>query len=125
MATAGVSQTGKLPLYNMIGKGMGSDAIKILLNGEMTLKIERRHKMMCFCCKGRTIDALTKFVVDLGQCVLIVKDVPAQVCEQCGEASFDNETMQQLGKIANTVRNSGLMEVAIVQYAQSAAKLPT
>lgn len=44
--------------------------------------------MKCFYCKGETKETTTKFIVDLGQCVVIVKNVPARVCQQCGEASY-------------------------------------
>ena len=69
----------------------------------------------------KTRDKTTKFIVDLGSCVVIVKNVPAQVCQQCGEASFDNETAKQLEKIVNTVRNSIMSEVAIVEYSRAVA----
>ncbi len=77
--------------------------------------------MNCFYCKGQTVEALTKFVVDLGQCVLIVKDVPARVCRQCGEASYSSEVAQQLERIAAEVRGGIMSEVAIVEYSKSVA----
>lgn len=77
--------------------------------------------MTCFFCKGHTVESKTKFIVDLGTCVVIVKNVPAQVCQQCGEASFDNETAKQLEKIVNTVRDSIMSEVAIVEYSRAVA----
>ncbi len=77
--------------------------------------------MTCFICKGHTVESKTKFIVDLGSCVVIVKNVPAQVCQQCGEASFDNETAKQLEKIVNTVRDSIMSEVAIVEYSRAVA----
>ena len=77
--------------------------------------------MTCFFCKGHTVESKTKFIVDLGSCVVIVKNVPAQVCQQCGEASFDNETAKQLEKIVNTVRDSIMSEVAIVEYSWAVA----
>ena len=77
--------------------------------------------MTCFFCKGHTVESKTKFIVDLGSCVVIVKNVPAQVCQQCGEASFDNETAKQLEKIVNAVRDSIMSEVAIVEYSRAVA----
>lgn len=77
--------------------------------------------MKCFYCKGETVEALTKFVVDLGQCVLIVKDVPTHVCPQCGEASYSDEVAQRLEAIAGAVKESIMSEVAIVEYSQSVA----
>ncbi len=77
--------------------------------------------MNCFYCKGRTIETTTKFIVDLGNCVVIVKNVPARVCQQCGEASFSDDVAKQLEKIVDAVRNGIMSEVAIVEYSQAVA----
>ena len=77
--------------------------------------------MKCFFCKGTLEENTTKFIVDLGECVVIVKNVPAMVCKQCGEKSFDDETMEQLEKIVDAVRNSLVREVAIVEYTDKVA----
>ncbi|MDE6881004.1 MAG: type II toxin-antitoxin system MqsA family antitoxin [Oscillospiraceae bacterium] len=77
--------------------------------------------MTCFFCKGQTVETTTKFIVDLGQCVVIVKNVPARVCQQCGEASFSDEVAQQLEKIVGAVKASMMSEVAIIEYSRSVA----
>ena len=77
--------------------------------------------MTCFFCKGQTVETTTKFIVDLGRCVVIVKNVPARVCQQCGEASFSNEVAQQLEKIVEAVKHSIMSEVAIVEYSRAVA----
>ena len=75
--------------------------------------------MTCFFCKGQTVETTTKFIVDLGQCVVIVKNVPARVCQQCGEASFSDEVAQQLEKIVGAVKASMMSEVAIFVYSRN------
>lgn len=77
--------------------------------------------MKCFFCKGETVETTTKFIVDLGRCVVIVKNVPAMVCQQCGEASFSNEVAQQLEKIVEAVKHSIMSEVAIIEYSRDVA----
>lgn len=77
--------------------------------------------MKCFFCKGDMERTTTKFIVDLGECVVIVKNVPAMVCKQCGEKSFDDETMERLEEIVDSVRNSLVREVAIVEYTDKVA----
>lgn len=77
--------------------------------------------MKCFYCKGETKETTTKFIVDLGRCVVIVKNVPARVCQQCGEASYSNEVAQQLEKIVEAVKHSIMSEVAIVEYSRDVA----
>lgn len=76
--------------------------------------------MSCFFCKGKTVEKITKFIVDLGPCVVIVKNVPALVCQQCGEVSYSNEVAQKLEKIVDTVKQSIMSEVAIIDYLQAA-----
>ena len=77
--------------------------------------------MTCFFCKGQTIDTTTKFIGDLGQCVVIVKNVPARVCQQCGESSFSDEVAQQLERIVEAVKHSIMSEVAIIEYSRNVA----
>lgn len=77
--------------------------------------------MSCFYCKGQTIEQMTKFIVDLGRCVVIVKNVPGQVCQQCGETSYSDEVAQQLEKIVEAVKHGIVSEVAIVEYSRAVA----
>ena len=70
----------------------------------------------CFFCKGDMEPAITKFIVDLDDVVVIVKNVPAMICKQCGEKAFDDATMERLEEIVSTVRNGLVREVAIVEY---------
>ena len=76
--------------------------------------------MNCIFCKGQTEEKMTKFIVDLGPCVVIVKNVPGQVCQQCGETSYSNEVAKHLEKIVEAVKHSIMSEVATVDYLQAA-----
>lgn len=69
----------------------------------------------CFLCKGKMEDQLTTFMVDLGNCIVIVRNVPSQVCKQCGEISYTDEVAGQLETIVNSVRSS-MTEIAVVNY---------
>lgn len=60
-------------------------------------------------------DQLTTFMVDLGNCIVIVRNVPSQVCKQCGEISYTDEVAEQLETIVNSVRSS-MTEIAVVNY---------
>lgn len=71
--------------------------------------------MKCIMCKGDLEDKLTNFIADLGNCIIIVKDVPSQVCSQCGEVSYDHDVAIQLEKITNKLKDA-MTEVAIVHY---------
>lgn len=73
----------------------------------------------CTFCKGDLHAALTTFTIDLDTCIVIIRNVPSQVCTQCGEPYYSTEVMRQLYKIAESVRNS-MTEVAIVNYHSAA-----
>jgi len=77
--------------------------------------------MNCFMCKGKLTDQNTSFMVDLGNCIVIVKNVPSQVCSQCGEASYSNDVARQLEKIANTIKSTTITEIAVVNYSDKVA----
>ena len=69
--------------------------------------------MNCIMCKGNLVDKKTNFIADLGDCIIIVKDVPSQVCSQCGEVSYSHEVALQLEKIVNQLKNT-MTEIAVV-----------
>ena len=70
-------------------------------------------------CKGNLEDKLTNYIADLGNCIIIVKDVPSQVCSQCGEVSYSNDVALQLEKIINKTKST-LTEIAVVRYSNVA-----
>ena len=74
--------------------------------------------MTCFMCKGTLENKLTNFIVDLGNCIIIVKDVPSQVCTQCGEVSYSHEVAKRLEEIVNITKNA-ITEIAVVHYSDS------
>ena len=76
--------------------------------------------MTCFMCKGTLENKLTNFIADLGTCIIIVKDVPSQVCVQCGEVSYSNTVAERIEDIVNSARTS-MTEIAVVRYPNSAA----
>ena len=62
--------------------------------------------MTCFMCKGDMEDKLTTFMVDIGDCIVIVKNVPSHVCRQCGEISYSDEVSERLEQIVDAVRKT-------------------
>jgi YgiT-type zinc finger domain-containing protein len=72
-------------------------------------------------CKGKLEDKLTTYLIDLGNCIVIVKNVPSQVCMQCGETSYSNEVARNLESIVKAVNISVITEIAVVNYSDKAA----
>jgi YgiT-type zinc finger domain-containing protein len=76
--------------------------------------------MTCFRCKGSLENKLTNHVVNLEDCIIIVKNVPAEVCSQCGETYYSDGVAEQLEKIVTALK--GLVtEIAVVNYSDKTA----
>lgn len=71
--------------------------------------------MTCFFCKGKVENKLTNFVSDFDNCIVVVRNVPSQVCKQCGEVSYSYDVAQQLEKIVQAVR-AVVSDIAVVDY---------
>ena len=76
--------------------------------------------MTCFMCKGKMENKLTNFIADLGKTIIIVKDVPSQVCQQCGEVSYSDEVARKLEQIVESLQSQS-MEIAITNYSSNNA----
>ena len=55
-------------------------------------------------CGGGKEDGHTTFSVDLGDGLVVVRHVPATICNQCGEEWISNETAQQLELVVEEAR---------------------
>ena len=76
--------------------------------------------MNCFMCKGELEDKNTTFMTELDNCIIIIKNVPSQVCKQCGEISYTDEVAKQLEKLVNSLRNS-ITEITVINYTEKVA----
>ncbi|OHD63400.1 MAG: hypothetical protein A2176_00490 [Spirochaetes bacterium RBG_13_51_14] len=66
----------------------------------------------CPLCHNEVILGTALFSAELGEGVLIVKNVPATICPVCGEKWFDHETMIKLEAVADNARSRhALIEV--------------
>ncbi|MDY6349622.1 MAG: type II toxin-antitoxin system MqsA family antitoxin [Selenomonas sp.] len=73
----------------------------------------------CTFCKAPTEPSVSTFTVDLGNCVVVIRNVPSDVCTQCGEPYYSTEVMQKLYEIVDSLRST-MTEVAIVNYPNAA-----
>lgn len=77
--------------------------------------------MICVICKtGVTRSGVTTITLERGKTTLVFKQVPAQVCENCGEAYLDELTTQTLLEIAENAAQSGVQ----VEVRNFAAPIP-
>ena len=45
-------------------------------------------------------------IVDLGEGIIIIKNVPANICEQCGEYYLDTKTALKLESIVEDIKKN-------------------
>ena len=71
--------------------------------------------MNCPVCKGAVKRGTTNFPVELSGGFLIVKNVPADICDQCGEVFIPDDVAAALEKTVEAARRSKA-EIEIVSY---------
>ncbi len=71
---------------------------------------------MCMICKNETMrPAVTTHVVTLENCVIVIKNVPCEECEQCGEKYYSDEVAEELGRIVSKAKELA-SEVFVMDY---------
>ncbi len=80
--------------------------------------IGERGEDKCYFCGGRLTSGRTilPFVVDTR--VVIIKEVPAEICAQCGEVVLLSDVAENVDRLLKQVRKSGF-EVSILTYSQA------
>jgi YgiT-type zinc finger domain-containing protein len=62
----------------------------------------------CKLCKGRLVSGTTEFIARAGGEVIVIRDVPAYVCEQCGEAYYTTATSRKIDGVMRDVHKKKL-----------------
>jgi YgiT-type zinc finger domain-containing protein len=80
-------------------------------------RFPEEDEMKCTVCRsGETEAGTTTVVLERGRTVVIIRDVPAEVCGNCGEYWLDESTTERvLGHAEDAVTRNA--EVEIVRYA--------
>ncbi|WAM37147.1 type II toxin-antitoxin system MqsA family antitoxin [Caldicellulosiruptor acetigenus] len=76
--------------------------------------------MRCPLCGGELREGRVNHVVDIEGRTIIVKNVPALVCEQCGESYIEDEVAIKLEKIVNKLLENKT-EITVANYWEIAA----
>jgi YgiT-type zinc finger domain-containing protein len=73
--------------------------------------------MKCVICKqGKTGVGTATVTLERGKSTIVIKDVPAEVCENCGEYFLDTQTMARLEKMADEAEAHGVV-VEVLSFA--------
>ncbi|MCL4557680.1 MAG: type II toxin-antitoxin system MqsA family antitoxin [Deltaproteobacteria bacterium] len=73
--------------------------------------------MQCIICKqGKTKSGTTTVTLQRGDSTIIIKDVPAEICENCGEYYLSETITERILKMAEDAIQKGT-EVEIIRFA--------
>lgn len=74
----------------------------------------------CYFCKGTTIEQETTVDYRWGDKLIVIKNVPAEVCSQCGEKYFDAEVSRQMEAMAlGKEKPHHTITVSVCEFARS------
>ena len=75
---------------------------------------------MCMLCKCDTVKrSTTTHVVNYSGSVIVIKNVPCEECEQCGEIFYTDEVAARLEKIVNDTKKL-LQDLSVLDYSKVA-----
>ena len=70
----------------------------------------------CAVCGGTKLNGKTTFTVDYTSGVLVVRNVPAEVCSQCGEEWIADDIAARLETVAEAARKDK-KQIEVVDFA--------
>lgn len=77
--------------------------------------------MECVHCKGNMSTGTVNYPVDLESKFILIKEVPANICSQCGAYYLDDEVFIKIEDIVNHVRTANFgIEIEVVNFKQPA-----
>ena len=72
--------------------------------------------MRCVICrKGETKEGRTVAALNRGAATVVFRDVPAQTCQNCGEAYLEEATTSHLLRLAESAAHAGV-QVEVREY---------
>jgi YgiT-type zinc finger domain-containing protein len=74
----------------------------------------------CYFCKRKVVEAKTEVDFRWGKKLKVLKNVPARVCQQCGEKYFKATIYKAMEKLVmGRVRPSSRISVDVVQFKEA------
>ena len=73
--------------------------------------------MKCVICKqGQTNNGYTTVTLQRGPTTVVIKDVPAMICENCGEYYLNEDVTDKVQNMAEQAFKQGV-EIEVLRYA--------
>lgn len=57
----------------------------------------------------------TTHVVNYKGCIIVIKNVPCEECEQCGESFYSDKVADHLERLVNAAKNL-MQEISVIDY---------
>lgn len=77
-------------------------------------------KAKCAICGGKRKNGMTTFTAEFGSDIVVIRDVPAIVCSQCGEDWIADDVAERLENIVKQAKKSG-RQVEVSTYGTKAS----
>lgn len=75
--------------------------------------------MLCMECGAKAEKGYTTDVTDLGNCLVIVRNVPCYKCMECNEIIYTGDVVKRLEEIVESAKKL-MQEISIVDYSKVA-----
>lgn len=76
--------------------------------------------MKCLKCAAEAVKITTTDVTDLGDCLIIIRNVPCYKCTECNEILYTGDVMRKLDAIIAKAKQT-LNEISVIDFAKKAA----
>ena len=76
--------------------------------------------MKCMKCGAEVVEDFTTDIFDLGECVLVIKNIPCHKCSECTEVIYTGKVIRTIEKIIERTKQS-ITEIAVVDFSKNAA----
>jgi len=63
----------------------------------------------CSFCKGKLVNGKTEFIAKVREEILVVKNVSALICNECGEAYYSPDESRKIDKLMRKFHESTLL----------------
>ena len=78
--------------------------------------------MNCISCGVLAFTGTTTDVTELGNCLIIVRNVPCYKCSECNEIIYTGDVVKQLEKIVETAKSAmNNIGISILDYSSKVA----
>jgi len=78
---------------------------------------------LCALCGGQKVFGYTTTTIDLGSSLVVIRNVPAQICELCGEEWLDHETAQLIERLAHEAQTQQRQVEIVALTSQRSSRL--